>query len=281
LPAAPPRAADPPSVVICAARGRLRLNVAELWAARELLSFLVWRDVKVRYKQTVLGASWAIIQPFMTMVVFSIFFGRLAHVPSDGVPYPLFAYAALVPWAYFAAALGGGANSLVANHNLIAKVYFPRLLIRLASVLTPLVDMAIAFALLVLLLLIYGATPTAAVVWLPAFTALTLLTALAMSLWLSALNVAYRDVRYVIPFLVQVWLVATPVAYPASLVPAHWRPLYGLNPMAGVIEGFRWALLGTPAPGAMIAVSCAMVAFLLVAGLLYFRRVEARFADVI
>ena len=268
-------------VRIAPARGRLTPRLHELWAYRELLYFLVWRDVKVRYKQTVLGAAWAVIQPLLGMAVFSIFFGKLAKVPSDGVPYPIFSYAALVPWTYFATAIGNGGNSLVSSQNLISKVYFPRLLIPIAAVVTPLVDLAIAFGVLLLMMLWYGMLPTAAILWLPGLLMLAVASALAASLWLSALNVEYRDIRYVIPFLVQFWLFATPVAYPASLLPPPWRTLYGLNPMAGVVEGFRWVLLGTPAPGAMTLVSCLVVVVLLIAGLIHFRRMEGTFADVI
>ncbi len=261
--------------------GAIHLNWRELWSYRDLLYFFVWRDVKVRYKQTVIGAAWAVIQPFMSMIVFSIFFGRLAKVPSDGVPYPIFSYAALVPWSYFSSALTAGGNCLVGSQNLITKVYFPRLLIPVAAVLTPLVDFVIAFAVLLLMMLWYGIFPGAAVLWLPAFVLLGIASAGAASLWLSALNVKYRDVRYVIPFVVQFWLFATPIAYPASLVPERWRALYGLNPMAGVVEGFRWALLGTPAPGALVAVSATVVTALLLGGIVYFRRMESTFADII
>jgi len=254
----------------------------ELWGHRELLSFLVWRDLKVRYKQTALGAMWAVIQPLATMVVFSIIFGRLGQMPSDGVPYPVFSYAALVPWTYFAAALGSGAASLVGSQSLLSKVYFPRLVIPAASVLVPLVDAAIALAMLFVLMAWYGIAPTPALVWLPAFTALAVAAAAGASLWLSALNVKYRDVRYVVPFLVQFWLFVTPVIYPTSLVPAPWKAAYGLNPMATVIEGFRWALIGAAPPDpAMVAASVASTGVLLWAGLRYFRRMEGLFADVL
>ncbi len=258
-----------------------RVNLDELWSYRELLYFLVWRDVKVRYKQTVLGAAWAILQPVLTMSVFALFLGRLAHVPSDGVPYPLFAFAGLVPWTYFATAVASGAQSIVGSQQLISKVYFPRLLIPLASAITPLVDFVITLATLAPLLVWYRVTPGPALVWLPAFALLAMATAFAAALWLATLTVEYRDVRYLVPFFVQFWMFATPVAYPASLVPERWRVLYGLNPMTGVVEGFRWALVGGPAPGAIVFVSAIVVVALLAAGLLFFRRSEATFADVI
>jgi lipopolysaccharide transport system permease protein len=253
----------------------------ELWRYRELLAFFVKRDIKVRYSQTILGAGWAIVQPLMAMIVFTVFFGNLAHMPSDGIPYPVFSLAALVPWTYFAAALSAGSASVGAYQHIISKVYFPRLLIPFAAVLSPLVDLAIAFAILVALMLWYGIVPGMAVVWLPAFTLLAIATAAAASVWLAALNVRYRDVRFVVPFAVQIWMFATPVAYPASLVPAKWRALYGLNPMAGVIEGFRWALVGGPAPGLMTLVSAIVVVLALAGGIVYFRSFEGTFADVI
>jgi lipopolysaccharide transport system permease protein len=271
-----------PVFVIRPAEGLLRLNLGEVWRYRELLYFLVWRDIKVRYKQTALGAAWAILQPVMTMVVFSIFFGRLAKVPSDGIPYPVFAFAALLPWQLFAFALTESSNSLVANQNLITKVYFPRLVVPIASVLAGLVDFAIAFAVLLGLMAFYGITPTRAVVVLPLFVLLAVATALAVGLWLSALNVKFRDVRYTIPFLTQLWMFATPVAYPSSLVPEPWRAWFGLNPMAGVVEGFRWALLGrSGGPGVLMWVSIVAVVALLLGGLVYFRRMETTFADIV
>jgi lipopolysaccharide transport system permease protein len=261
--------------------GMRALQVGELWRYRELLYFLGWRDVKVRYKQTALGAAWAVLQPLLTMAVFAIFLGRLAHVPSDGLPYPLFSFAGLVPWTYFATAVMSGATSVVGSQQLISKVYFPRLLVPLAATATPLVDFVISLATLAAMLAWYHVTPGAAVAWLPLFALLALATAFAVSLWLSALMVAYRDVRYVVPFFMQFWMFATPVAYPASLVPAEWRVLYGLNPMTGVVEGFRWALAGGPAPGPTVIASAAAVAVLLVSGLYFFRRLEGTFADVI
>jgi lipopolysaccharide transport system permease protein len=257
------------------------IGFRELWDYRELLYFLTLRDIKVRYKQTALGAAWAIIQPVFMMMVFSLFFGRLAKVPSDGVPYPIFTFCALLPWQLFAHALTESSNSLVANERLITKVYFPRLVVPMAAVLGGLVDFAVAFVILLLMMLYYGIVPTAAIVALPGFILLAILTALGVGLWLSALNVQYRDVRYTINFLIQFWLFATPVAYPSSIVPERWRALYGLNPMAGVVEGFRWALLGKQPPGAMLAVSVAVVIALLIGGLYYFRRMEQQFADVV
>jgi lipopolysaccharide transport system permease protein len=267
---------------VAPSRGWVSLKLGELWAYRELLYFLVWRDIKVRYKQTALGAAWAVIQPFFTMVVFSLFFGRLGKMPSDNVPYPIFAYAALVPWTFFANGLTESSNSLVGSANLIRKVYFPRLAVPVAAVLAGLVDFAVAFAVLVGMMLYYGVAPTANIIWLPLFLLLALAAALGTGLWLSALNVQFRDVRYVVPFITQFWLFATPIAYPSSLLPEPWRTLYGLNPMAGVVEGFRWTLLGTNTkPGAMVALS-ALVALLLVAGgAFYFRRMEKTFADVV
>jgi lipopolysaccharide transport system permease protein len=254
----------------------------ELWSYRELLYFLVWRDLKVRYKQTVLGAAWAIIQPFATMVVFSLFFGKLANMPSDGVPYPVFSYAALVPWTYFAAAVSAGAASLVGSQNLISKVYFPRVLVPLAAVTTPLVDAAIALALVVVLMVWFGIVPAAAIVLLPLFAVLAIATALGAALWFAALNVEFRDVRYVLPFVVQFGLFVTPVAYPSSLVPEPWRALVFLNPMAAVVEGFRWTIAGTPAPDAqMVAGSVAAAVLLLASGYWHFIRTERTFADVI
>ena len=257
-------------------------NLRELWQARELLYFLIWRDVKVRYKQTVLGAAWAILQPFFTMLIFSLFFGRLAKMPSDGLPYPIFSYAALVPWTFFAQGLSQGANSLVAYPDLIKKVYFPRLAIPIAKVVAGAVDFALAFITLLGMMLYYGVTPTANVVWLPLFLLLALVTALGVTFWLAAMNVEFRDVRYITPFLIQLWLFATPIVYPSSLVPERWRSLYGINPMAGVVEGFRWALLGTDtSPGPMIVVSCLAALAILVSGAFYFRRMEKNFADVL
>jgi lipopolysaccharide transport system permease protein len=263
------------------ATGLRRLDFRELAAYRELLYFLVWRDLKVRYKQTVLGAAWAILQPVMTMAVFSVFLGRLAHVPSDGIPYPLFSFVALVPWTYFSTAVSGASGSVISSQGLISKVYFPRLLIPLAAVVTPLVDLGFALVTLVALLWWYHVVPGAAIVWLPVLIALAVVSAFAVSLALATLTVRYRDVRYVVPFAMQFWLFATPVAYPASLVPERWRIVYGLNPMTGVVEGFRWVLVGGRAPGLIILASALVIAVLLVAGLFYFRSAEGTFADSI
>jgi lipopolysaccharide transport system permease protein len=271
-----------PITVIRARRGRGLVDWSEFWAYRELVYFLTWRDVKVRYKQTALGAAWAVLQPLLTMVVFSIFFGRLAGVPSGGVPYSVFAFAALVPWTYFANAVTQASNSLVQQEEMLTKVYFPRVIVPMAAVLAGLVDVTIAFTVLVGMMLVYGIVPTAAVLFLPLLVVFAAVTAFAVGLWLSALNVRYRDVRYTLPFIVQVWLFASPVAYPTSLVPEAWRPIYALNPMVGVIDGFRWALLGdVPAPGPGFWVSVFVVVALLGGGLAYFRRMERSFADAV
>ena len=273
---------ETPQIRIEPSKGWSPLKLREIWAYRELLYFLMWRDVKIRYKQTVFGASWAIIQPFLTMVVFSLFFGKLAKVPSDGVPYPIFSFAALVPWTLFNYGLSQASNSLVGSSHLITKVYFPRLIIPTASLLSGVVDFLIAFGLLLGMMLFYGIMPTLNVFWVPALVLLTLVTALGVGLWLSALNVQYRDVRFAVPFLAQLWMFATPIAYPSSLLPEKWRVLYGLNPMAGVVEGFRWALLGTATrPGAMIFASAGAALVILVSGAFYFRRMERNFADVV
>ncbi len=257
-----------------------RLGLGELWAYRELLYFLVWRDLKVRYKQTALGVAWAVIQPLMTMLIFSLFFGRLAKVPSEGVPYPLFTYAALVPWTFFANGLSQASNSLVGSANLLTKVYFPRLLIPIGSVMAGSVDFALAFLVLLAMMARYRFVPSANTVYLPLFVLLAVMTSLGIGLWLSALNVKYRDVRHTVPFLVQLWMFATPVAYPSSLLPEPYHTLYGLNPMAGVVEGTRWCLLGThTGPGPMFSVSVAAALALFVGGLYYFRSVEQGFAD--
>ena len=271
-----------PTLLIRPSRGWAALDLADLWQYRELIYFLTWRDIKVRYKQTVLGGAWAILQPFLTMVVFSVFFGRLAGIPSDGLPYPIFAYCALLPWQLFAHALTESSNSLVANERLITKVYFPRLVVPISAVLAGLLDFLVAFVVLIGMMMYYQIRPTAAVWTVPLFLLLAVGAALGVGLWLSALNVQYRDVRYTIPFLTQFWLFLTPVAYPSTLVPVSWRALYGLNPMAGVVEGFRWALLGkTEGPGALLAVSVAITIVILVGGLYYFRRMEKTFADVV
>jgi lipopolysaccharide transport system permease protein len=263
-------------------KGWVSLKLRELWEYRELVYFLIWRDVKVRYKQTVLGAAWAIIQPMFTMLVFSIFFGKLAKIPSDGIPYPIFSYAALVPWNFFAQGLSQSADSLVGSSNLIKKVYFPRLAIPIAAVSGGVVDFCISFCVLILMMFYFGRVPTANILWLPMFLLLALTTSLGVGLWLSALNVQYRDVKYTVPFLVQFWMFSTPIAYPSSLLPEQWRIVYGINPMVGVVEGFRWALLGVKtSPGPMVAVSAAAAAVLLVSGAFFFRRMEKTFADVV
>ena len=263
-------------------KGWVSLGLHELWAFRELLFFLVWRDIKVRYKQTVLGAAWAIIQPVLTMVVFSLFFGKLASMPSDGVPYPIFSFTALVPWTFFATGLTLSSQSLVGSSNLIKKVYFPRLAIPIATVLSGIVDFVLAFAVLLCMMPFFDRLPTLNVIWLPLFVLLALCTSLGVGLWLSALNVQYRDVRYVVPFVTQLWLFATPIAYPSSLLAEPWRTVYGLNPMAGVVEGFRWALLGTNGlPLSLVLMSSGTALLLLVSGLFYFRRMERTFADTV
>jgi lipopolysaccharide transport system permease protein len=280
-----PVRAEPDStevIYIRPTKGLVSLRLGELWQYRELIYFLIWRDVKVRYKQTALGAAWAVIQPFFTMLIFSLFFGRLAKVPSDGIPYPLFSYCALVPWTFFAYGLTMGSNSLVDGSRLVSKVYFPRLAMPLATVLSGFVDFSIAFVMLFGMAGYYGRWPGMNMLWLPLLLLLGLTTALGVALWLSALNVEYRDVRYAVPFIVQVWMFATPIAYPASLVPSKWRALYGINPMVGVVEGFRWALLGTETrPGPMIGVSVIASLIILISGALYFRRMEKTFADVV
>ncbi|MEO6525573.1 MAG: ABC transporter permease [Gemmatimonadaceae bacterium] len=269
-------------VVIEPPSGWLHLGLRELWEHRELVYFLTWRDIKVRYKQTALGAAWAILQPLSTMIVFSLFFGRLAKVPSEGVPYPLFTLAALVPWTFFANGLTQSANSVVTNQNLVTKIYFPRLAIPIATVLAGALDFALAFALLLGLMLSYGTPLTPRVFWVVPLSLLALVAALGVGFWLAALNVQYRDVRYTVPFLAQLWLFATPIAYPSSLLSEPWRTVYGLNPMAGVVEGFRWALLGTSgAPGPMLVASSVAALVVALSGALYFRRMEQTFADIV
>lgn len=270
-----------PSIVIEPTHGWQAIELRDLWRYRELLYFLTWRDIKVRYKQTLLGAAWAVLQPLLTMVVFSVIFGQLAKLPSDGVPYPIFTFTALLPWQLFAFALTNSSNSLVGSQNLVSKVYFPRLVIPIASVLPALVDFAISFVVLLGMILYYQIGLTPRILVLPLFLLLALATALGVGLWLSALNVEYRDVRYVVPFLTLFWQYATPVAYSSSLIPSQWRLVYGLNPMTGVVEGFRWALLGKGDVGAMLWISVAIIMVLLVSGLAYFKRMEASFADVI
>lgn len=271
-----------PEILIEPPRSWINLRLGELWAFRELLFFFIWRDIKIRYKQTLLGASWAVLQPVLTMIVFSIIFGRLAKLPTDGIPYPVFSFAALLPWQLFSRALSDASGSLVGSQQMITKVYFPRLFLPAASVLSGLVDFAIAFVVLLGLMLYYDIQPTLAILTLPLFLLLALITAMAVGMWLSALNVRYRDIKYVTPFLIQFWLYATPIAYSSSLIPQEWRALYGLNPMAGVVDGFRWALLGQQVnTSPLILVSVAMVLALFISGLIYFQRMELTFADVV
>ena len=281
---------DIPVTIIRPSRGWVSLRLDEVWQFRELFYFFIWRDIKVRYKQTVLGAAWAIIVPFMNMVVFSLFFGRLADMPSDDIPYPLWNFAALVPWQFFTNGVNNSANSLVTNANMIKKIFFPRLVLPTAAAVSGIVDFILAFLVLLLMVLGYhvfniagfSVSLTLNVLWLPLFLLLAVTTSLGVGLWLSAMNVQFRDVRHVVPFLVQFWLFATPIAYPSSLIPEAWRVVYGLNPMAGVVEGFRWTLLNTPAPpGAMLAVSAVTSLVLLTSGAYYFRRMEKTFADVV
>lgn len=278
----PPEAMQIPTTIIRPPRGVGALRLAELREYRELLYFLVWRDLKVRYKQTVIGVAWVILQPLAMMVVFTLFFGTLAKMPSEGIPYPLFAYAGLLPWQLFSRSMSESANSLVADQRLITRVYFPRLMVPLATILAALVDFGVASILLVMLMAFYGVAPTAAVVWLPLFVVLMLATAIGVGLWLSALNLEFRDVRYTLPFLSQFWLFLTPVVYPSSLVPPQWQLVYGMNPLVGVVEGFRWALFGTGSgPSPMLAVSIAVALGLCVSGLVFFQSRERIFADVL
>lgn len=271
-----------PRIRLQPSNGWRALNLREFWRYRELLYFLSWRDIKVRYKQTALGALWAILQPFLTMLIFSLFFGNLAKMPSDGIPYPIFAFAALVPWTFFSNGLTQSGNSLVQSAGMLKKVYFPRLIVPISSILSGVVDFLFAFLVLIGLMFWYGIAPTANVVWLPFLLLLAFGTALGVGLWLSAMNVQFRDVRYTIPFLAQFWLFATPIAYPSSLLSEPWRTIYGINPMVGVVEGFRWALLGTAtAPGPLIFVSALTMLTILITGMFYFRRMESTFADVV
>lgn len=271
-----------PTIVIEPSRGLADFNLKEIWDYRDLMFFLAWRDINIRYKQTILGAAWAVVQPVMTMILFTIFFGRMAGVPSEGAPYPLFAFAALLPWQYFSTTLGNAANSLVNNSNLLSKVYFPRLLIPLTSLFPPAIDFLIAFVVLIGMMFYYHWAPTVKVIWLPAFLILAMVTTLGAGLWFAAMNVKYRDVRHIVSVLVQFGLFISPVAYPSRIVPMPWLNLYALNPMVGVIEGFRWALLGTgAAPLRLIAISSMAALVLFVTGLYYFRYTEKTFADVI
>jgi lipopolysaccharide transport system permease protein len=272
---------DVPIINIRPINGWVPIDLKEIWEYRELLQTFVVRDIKVRYKQTALGAAWAVIQPLFMMVVFTLFFGKLAKIPSEGIPYPIFSYAALLPWTLFAEGLSRSTGSMISNAGIMTKVYFPRLILPISGVVSPLVDFAIAFVILLGMMLYFGFYPTINIIWLPAFILLALATSLGVGLWLSALNVQYRDFQYTVPFLIQLWLFASPVVYPSTLLPEPYRMIYGLNPMAGVIEGFRWALLGTSPPSSLVAVSVVVVIAILISGAFYFRRMEKTFADVV
>jgi lipopolysaccharide transport system permease protein len=274
---------EPTTIYIKPSSGLAALNLRDLWVYRELVYFMIWRELKVRYKQTLLGALWAIIQPVMTMVVFNFLFGKVAKVPTDGIPYPIFAYSALLPWGLFAAALNQGSRSLTSNNNMISKIYFPRLILPISSVLSGLVDFAISFVILIGLMIYYKINPTWTALWaLPLFLLLAIITALGVSLWLAAINVKYRDVNYALPFLTQFWMFVTPVAYSAKVISDKWQLVYSLNPMAGVVNGFRWALLGSGAgPDTALLVSASISILVLVSGLFYFRGMERTFADTI
>lgn len=275
-------ARPPETIFIKPSTGLTALNLRDLWLYRELIFFMIWRDIKVRYKQTLLGAAWAVIQPVLTMLVFNFIFGTVAKVNTEGIPYPIFSYTALLPWGLFTGALNNASRSLTSNTNMITKIYFPRLVLPLSSVLGGLVDFAIAFVILIVMMIYYKVSPTVAVWWLPLFLLLTIVTALGVALWLSAINVQYRDVNYVLPFLTQFWLFLTPVAYSAKVISAKWQLVYSLNPMAGVVNGFRWALLGTNSgPNLNMAVSAGISLFILISGLFYFRSMERTFADTI
>jgi lipopolysaccharide transport system permease protein len=273
---------DRSELVIEPKGGWTSLKLGELWEYRELLYFLAWRDIKVRYKEAALGASWAILQPLLSMLIFTLFFGRLAKVPSDGIPYPLFSFTALVPWTFFQTAVQQSSNSVVGSSNLISKVYFPRLAIPVATVMAAMVDFAISGLVLLGMLLYYHRAPTIQILFVPLFVLLAFFASLGLGLWLSALNVKYRDIRYVVPFLLQFWMFASPIVYPTSMLPARWRTLYALNPMVGVIDGMRWSLLGThTAPGPVVAVSALTTLLGALGGALYFRSMENRFADIV
>ena len=272
---------DVPTIIIRPMNGWVPVDLKEIWEYRELLQTFVVRDIKVRYKQTALGAAWAVIQPLLMMVVFTLFFGKLAKIPSEGIPYPIFSYAALLPWTLFAEGLSRSTGSMISNAGIMTKVYFPRLILPISGVISPLVDFAIAFVILLGMMLYFGFFPTVNIIWLPVFILLALATSLGVGLWLSALNVQYRDFQYTVPFLIQLWLFASPVVYPSTLLPEPYRMIYGLNPMAGVIEGFRWALLGTSPPSSLVAVSVVAVIAILISGAFYFRRMEKTFADVV
>jgi lipopolysaccharide transport system permease protein len=273
--------ADLPTVVIRPLRGWTPINLREIWNYRELLYFLTWRDLKVRYKQTLLGFAWAILQPFMMMIVFSLFFGNLLKVPSEGIPYPLFNYTALLPWTLFSQGINQSSNSLVNNVSLIQKIYCPRLIMPISGILTPVVDFAIAFIILIGLMFFYGYIPTVRILMVIPLVLLVMLTAAGVGLWLSAINVRYRDVRYTMPFIIQLWFFASPVVYASSILPERFQIIYGLNPMAGIIEGFRWAVVGTDPPGSLMIVSVLITIVIFISGLYYFRRMEKTFADVV
>jgi lipopolysaccharide transport system permease protein len=277
----PAQEATVPTLVIRPPRKWVPVDLHELWAYRELIAAFTLRDVKLRYKQTGLGIAWAVLQPLLTMVIFTIFFGGLAKIPSNGIPYPLFVLAALLPWTLFSDGLTRSTNSMVTNSNIMTKVYFPRLIMPLASIISPLVDFSVSFIILIAMMVYYGYAPTINIVFLPFFILLALATSLGVGLWLSALNVKYRDFQYTVPFLIQIWMFASPVVYDASLVPASLRMWYGLNPMAGVIEGFRWALLGNGTPSTMVLVSVGVVILILLSGMFYFRRMEQYYADIV
>jgi len=271
-----------PVTVIRPPKGWIPINLRELWAYRELLYFFTWRDIKVRYKQTLFGFAWAIIQPVFMMIVFSLFFGALAKLPSEGIPYPLFSYAAVLPWTLFSEGLTRSSNSLVQDANLLQKVYFPRLLMPLAGILSPVVDFAVAFIVLIGLMLYFGYYPSVMMLLILPFLLLELMLATGIGMWLSAINVEYRDVRYAIPFLIQLGLFASPVVYPVTFVPERFQAVYGLlNPMAGIIEGFRWAILGTKPPSYLLIASVAIIIVILISGAFYFRRREKAFADIV
>ncbi|MDY6874183.1 MAG: ABC transporter permease [Chloroflexota bacterium] len=277
-----PVPAETPVTYLRPSKGWLSIDFKELWRYRELIYFLTWRDIKVRYKQAVLGIAWAVLQPLLTMVIFTVIFGMLLNTPSQDVPYPLFSLTALLPWQLFASALQRSSVSLVGNANLLTKIYFPRLAIPLSSVFAALVDFLISFVVLIGVMIYYQYWPGWNALWLPLLVLLALLTALAVGLWLSALNVQYRDIQHMVPFIIQVWMYASPIVYPVETIPAGiWRTLYGLNPMTGVIQGFRWALLGGAPPDLTMLISGAVVLALLTSGLFYFRRMEKTFADIV
>lgn len=278
-----PRASiQPGRVLIRPVSGWSPLNLRDLWEYRELLYFLTWRDIKVRYKQTALGVAWAVLQPLFLMLVFTLFFGRLVGVPSDGLPYSIFTYTALLPWQLFSRALNEASMSLVANERVITKIYFPRILVPASAVLSSLIDFCVAFIALFGFVLVYGIQPGFSILVLPLFVLLAVMAALGVGLWLAALNVVYRDVRYTLPFLTQIWMFSTPIIYPVSVVPEAWRSLYSLNPMVAVVEGFRWSLLGKASPAdPMFAVSALIVVGVFIGGIFYFQRVEQTLADVI